>query len=164
MRHARPHGGHTRLKGWLKKYHKKLVMKHIPGPTPLRFTTINGKRPSNGKWKKKNIAHLKCYNPKGHSYGWSLASSSFESQDISRPVMAPFNGVFCRKPFFPEKNGQLIANIFLFDKYEACVGATPILLPAINGHHCWQPPPIQPPSASQTTKTHNGQKVYKHYC
>ena len=86
------------------------------------------KGPQNGKWKKKNIAHLKCYNPKGHSYGWSLASSSFESQDISRPVMAPFNGVFCRKPFFPEKKWSTYCKYFsLWQIWGMCGGHTHLI-------------------------------------
>ena len=36
------------------------------------------------------------------------------------------------------------------------VGATPILLPTINGHHCWQATTYHLGRASQMTKTHNG--------
>ena len=58
-------GGHTRLKGSLKKYHKKLLMKHSPGPTPLWFTTTNGKGPS--KWKMETDKHssFEVLYPKG---------------------------------------------------------------------------------------------------
>ena len=143
------HGGHTRLKGRLKKYHKKLLMKHSPGPTPLWFTTTNGKGPS--KWKMETDKHssFEVLYPRGGTL----------MVEVWRP--APSKIRIYPGSIFPTKKWSTYCKYFFFDKYEACVGATPILLPAINGHHCWQPPPIQPPCASQTTKTHNGQKVYK---
>ena len=58
------------------------------------------KDPQNGKWKQINIAHLKCYIPEGELL-W--LKSGVQLLRISGYILAPF---------FPQKNGQLIAIIF----------------------------------------------------